>query len=148
MFNINFIEKVIACFIGAYGFALVFNLNKKYHLYVGLLGSLNYAVYYLVFIYSNNIFLSTLIAALFSECVVQILTRLLKTPRIILSITAIVPLIPGGSLYHFMRCFVNKLPEVNTYASELGQFVLGIAVGTALVMATTIFISRLIKDKK
>ncbi len=136
--NTNEIIQIFSGTVGTACFAVLFNIRGK-RLVATLIGGFLSCI---CFILLNKIipsepatyFIVAVIISLYSE----IIARVLKTPATPISITALIPLIPGGSLYYTMvssfegnfELFLGKAVNTLKIASS---FALGIIVVTTLL---------------
>ena len=123
------IMQIIAGCIGAFGFAILFNIRGRRLFFATLGGLLSWSLFLLLGLLIENepvrYFLVSLTIALYSE----ILARVLKTPSTTFVFTALVPLIPGGSLYYTMSTgFAGNLEGF----LDKGIYTLSLAVALAL----------------
>lgn len=128
--------QLITAFAGSLGFALLFHLRRRLLFTASLGGLLSWGVYLLGTHMTNGIFLPCLCCAAFAALYGEIAARLLKAPATVIFIPAIVPSIPGSTLYYTMSCIVQK---DWTLASQYGmltlQYALAIAIGISAVWA-------------
>ncbi|MBQ7047964.1 MAG: threonine/serine exporter family protein [Clostridia bacterium] len=90
--------------VGTAFFALSVRSSLKTGIIAGCLGGVGYALYIILIEYmsaSGAVFIATLVACLGAEFV----ARIIKTPATVLSIPAIISLVPGISLYKTMISF-------------------------------------------
>ena len=86
--------------------------------------------------------LSTAVTALYAE----ILGRILKIPATAIYTPAVVPLIPGSTLYYTMEAIVhNEWTEAAHMANLTGQYALGMAIGMSLVYTVFSMMKKYIK---
>ena len=125
----------IGAFIGSVSFATIFKVAPRHLIYGGIAGLLTYVVYYAVEFFSGGMafpaaFVSTMCAALFAE----IASRTRKAPTIVFLIPAVIPTVPGGTLYRAMRALLmldfDAAFEALLVALQIG---LGIAGGILTV---------------
>ncbi len=129
--------QILYAFLGSYGFALMFNQKPLSRaLPASLGGAVSWAVYLVCADRGASVFFCAfaggLVACLYSE----LLARLLKAPTTVFCTAAVIPLIPGGSLYHTMRNAISgDSAQFREFGSATLYTSLGIAVGIALVTA-------------
>lgn len=131
------ILQVLYAFLGAYGFALIFNQKPVARaLPAALGGALSWSAYLLAEHFGFSVFLSALVAA-FCACVyAELLARSLKAPATVFSAAAVIPLIPGGSLFYTAQSAINgDRAGFVSYGLSTLEMALGIAVGFAAVTA-------------
>ena len=66
----------------------------------------------------------------------RFMAKVLKTPATLFVIPAIIPLVPGGSLFYTMSCAVHgDLENARLYGTRTGECALAIAAGISIVLA-------------
>ncbi len=125
--------QLIPAFLGSMGFALLFNLDLK-HLALASIGGLIAWIIYLLCEGSLalNVFWSSLIAAFFADLFSQISARISKTPTTLFLISAIIPLVPGSSLYYTASALVFNNGEFAHYGLTTVLVVLAMALGVGI----------------
>ena len=138
------IIQLVTAFLGSLGFTLLFGLRRRYLFAASLGGVLAWDVYLAVEAWMKQGFLACLIAAAFAVLYAELLARKLKTPATLFVIPAIVPLVPGSSLYYAMSSAVQgDLISARSYGTQTLVYALAIAAGISLVTAI-----RQLKTKK
>lgn len=132
-----FIE-IIMSFFASFSFGILFNVKGKYLYVAGVGGALGWLIYKLGLGYgigySSSLFLSAIVFGLYCE----ICARVFMTPATILSVCALIPLVPGYGVYNTLFEFLkgNYIEALdfgtNTFASA-GALALGI------IFTSTIF---------
>lgn len=126
--------QVISGIVGSIGFSLIFNLKRAQIPYIIVGSGLGTAIYLFVYHYTQNTFLSNMLAAVFCTASAEFLARWRKAPATMFLIVHIIPLVPGGSLFYTMRSFVlHDRAAFNSYATGTFYTAAGIAVGILLV---------------
>lgn len=126
--------QLITAFIGSMGFALLFNTRKERILPASLGGLMEWGIYLLSARYVAGDFISGLIASAFSAVYAEVLARYFKAPATVFFIPAMVPLMPGGSLYYTMSYTVQEeWAMAREYGFATAQCALSISVGISLV---------------
>ena len=136
--------QLIASFFGALGFSLIFNVEKK-HLLPCAAGGV--AVWGAYLASADLLGLNDLLSAAVSAAVCQLLAeglaRLLKAPTTTFCIPALVPLIPGGSLYRTMDAVILRdWAAFRAYGSATLQVAFGIALGLSFVSGILFILRR------
>lgn len=138
------IVQLISGTIGSLGFSLIFNVGKKHLIPAALGGLLSWAVYLLCNrLFVMDMLMSTILASACSQIYAEILARVFKSPTTVFFIPAVVPLIPGGTLYNTMysavfQDWVNfRIHGVNTLLTTLG-----ISIGLSFVSAVLYIIAK------
>lgn len=128
--------QLITAFLGSMGFSLLFGMRKSHLLWASLGGVLTWGVYLAVGALLREGFLPCIMAAGFAVFYAEALAHLRKTPATIFVVPAIIPLVPGSSLYYAMASAVRgNLPDARHYGSQTMQAALAIAVGISFVVA-------------
>lgn len=122
------IIQLITAFAGSLGFALLFGIRRKHVAVAALGGMLAWGVYLLLQTWTPGVFLPNLAAALFSSAWANLLARLRKCPATLFLVPAIIPLVPGSSLYYAMDSVVNGDYAA---AAHYGHATLGCALAIA-----------------
>ena len=126
--------QLLSAFAG--GFALIFGMRRRYLFFASLGALLGWGVYLLTDSLLDSYFLPPLFAAAFAVTYAELMARALKTPATLFVIPAIIPLVPGGSLFYTMSYAVRgdaegaRLSGIQTLESALA-----IAFGISLVLA-------------
>lgn len=127
--------------IACAGFAIWFHVRGMRLLYCAIGTLLTTAVFLLVFRLLPDLFLATLLAAVFCGLYSQIMARINKTPATIFSTVCILTLIPGSALYYAMHGIVTKnLPYAAQKGSELFLSCFGIVLGYMIVEVVSRFL--------
>lgn len=144
------IRMLITAFVGCIGFSLLFHLKKRHIILAALGGVLTWAVYLAGIKIVGGIFFPTLIAGVVATIYGEILARLRKAPATLYLIIAVLPLIPGSTLYYTMSYGVQKKWEMCEYfVTVTWQYALAIAIGMSLVWAVFVmFFERRNKEDK
>ncbi len=98
---------ILSALIGTFAFALILRLEKKHILPASLAGMLVYALYYLVYYLSSDLFLANFAGALLAAVCAYFLAILYKTPATIFHAASLIPLVPGGMLYYTMDALIR-----------------------------------------
>ena len=130
----NILYQLLTALFGSLGFSLIFNVSRKYLVAASLGGLLSWAVYLLFDWLGMGLMASTIISAACCQAYAELLARIMKCPTTVFYIPAVVPLIPGGSLYNTMYAAVFKnWDQFRDYGMQTLQVTLGIAVGISFV---------------
>lgn len=140
------IIELIACFVGCYGFTILFNIHGG-KLLCAIGGVLTWLCYRLVLHLSGNdiiaYFGATSVAALYSE----IMARIRKFPALTYLVISAFPLIPGAGVYYTMNCVVKgdmagfSTQGMHTIAIA-GVMAVGILLISTIVRFTTVHIQK------
>lgn len=103
------LQPLYTSLIATMSFGIIFNVPKRTIISGGIIGMIGWGIYtYLITIYYYDMIFATFIAASFVAFFSQILARIHKIPVTILSVSGIIPLVPGGIAYDSMRNFVEN----------------------------------------
>ena len=134
----NEIIQLLSAFIGTFGFSVLFNVRGK-RLFFASLGGLIAWLFFVIFkIFIPSEVTIYFIVALIASLYAEIMARLLKTPTTTFIITALIPLIPGSSLYYTMsyafQSDLEKFMNKGIYTLELASsLALGVIIASAFI---------------
>lgn len=143
------IIHLVTAGIGALGFSLLFNVRKELLPAAAFGGFLDWGVYMMAeWFFGGGVFLPSVVAAAFASLYAEAMARVEKAPATVFYIPALIPLIPGGSLYYTMSYAVmGQWEQVKSYGASTAYCALGIAVGMSLVLSVD-FTARKLRGKK
>ena len=145
----DIIIQLLTAFLGAFGFALLFQLRKRLLIAASIGGLINWGAYLLLNPLFNNDFIPCFIAAAVAVLYCELSARIFKAPVTLFLTTAIIPSVPGGSLYYTMSSIVKKdWASFKSYGITTAEFALGIAAGICLAVVVFSIINTLMKYKK
>ena len=128
------------------GFALLFNVHGKKLWLFFLGGALDWVVYLLCMKNGSGIFLSMLFATMTAALSSEILARIVHAPVLLLMVPMLIPLVPGGDLYHTMSALI-RADRVNLalYSQNTLLQAAAIALGI-IVISSFVHILRVLRD--
>lgn len=130
------ILELFTAWLGSVGFCFLFHIRRERMIPASMGGLFSWGIYLLFISRCEGVFIPTLFASAFSALYAECLARLLKAPATIFFIPAVVPLIPGSTLYYTMSWAVQEEWEMaGHYGLLTVQYALGIAAGISLVWA-------------
>lgn len=145
------IIQVICAVIGSLGFSFIFHLKRDKLLVASVGGGLTWLFYLLVVHRVNGEFAAYFLATVFATFYAELMARVKKAPATIFVIAALIPLIPGGSLYYTMEYLMQKDMEMmRSKAAETAMLALAIAMGiTIVIMLLDLFslVARAVKHR-
>lgn len=137
------IIQIITAAIGTLGFSIYFRVNERNVFAATLGGAMGWAIYLLIFHFTEHLFFANFIAALMVYLYAEAAARILKAPANIYLISGIIPLLPGNALYYTMRGVVDGNSEMfSGYLSDTLAITFGIAAG---IVVGTVLITYYIK---
>ena len=129
--------QIISGTLGVLGFGVLFNIRGRRMAATVVLGCLSWTVFVLLGAFIENEAVKYFIVALFISLLAEVLARYLKTPTTTFTITALVPLVPGGSLYYTMAyAFESDLERFVSKALDTLSLAAALALG--IIAATTL----------
>ena len=138
------IRQLVMAFLGSAGFAIMFHLRKNFLAIASLGGLLSWLVYLICAPVMPGYFFPSLAASAFGAFYAEILARVLKAPSTLFFIVAMIPLIPGSTLYYSMSCAVyGQLAQASIYGLQTFQCALGIGAGMSIAWALCDFTRKM-----
>lgn len=134
----GYIVESLACCVGCLGFSFLFNVRGK-GLILCMVGAvLCWGVYCLVLLAGGDDNSAMLFGSIFSAIYAEIMARVRKCPAIGFLIMALLPLIPGSSLYYTMNYAVRG--EMALFGTKgLSTIVLaGLMAAGVLLVSTSV----------
>lgn len=145
----NIFIQLVTAFLGSLGFSLMFGLRAVHLIPASLGGLLSWGIYLYVMNHLGNVFLACFTASIFSMVYSEFLARTRKSPATLFIIPAIVPLVPGSSLYYAMSYAVSGDTEnAKIYGHQTVIWLLAIAAGISFVTAIRELRIRHLRPKK
>ena len=136
--------QLITAFLGSLGFALIFNLEKKYIVPGSIGGILCWGAYLLIDFISDGVFFPSLVASAVAALYAEVAARFLKVPATVIFVSAIIPLIPGSSLFYTMSHAVSGDAHLfGVYGMNTLNYLLGITCGISLVWSMWYMITKI-----
>lgn len=138
--------QLITALLGSVGFAMIFNLNKKYMPFAALGGLICWSMYLITENFSAGVFIPSVIASASAALYAEIMARVLKVPATVIFVSAIIPLIPGSTLFYTMRHAVSgDMQLFSEYGIRTLLYVLGITSGISCVWSMGYMIQKIIE---
>ena len=134
----GFLIESLACAVGCIGFSFLFNVRGK-GLILCIIGAiLCWGVYVLVLMMGGNDNAAMLIGSIVAAIYAEIMARVRKCPAIGFLVLALLPLIPGSSLYYTMNYAVRG--DMAMFASKgMSTIVLaGLMAAGVLLVSTSV----------
>ena len=133
----NELVQILTGTLGSLGFGILFNIRQQRLVAATIGGFLSWSIYLLAYHFLPNeavcYFIASLLTALYSE----VMARLLKSPTTTFITTALVPLIPGCSLYYTMAyAFESDMTKFTGRAFYTLQLASALALG--IIVSSTI----------
>ncbi|MGN0522111.1 MAG: threonine/serine exporter family protein [Eubacterium sp.] len=135
--------------IGTLGFSIYFRVSEKNVIASTLGGAMGWAIYLIIYHFSQQLFISNFVAAFAVFIYAQIMARVIKSPANIFLIPGIIPLLPGNTLYYTMRGIVDS--NADLFIQKGSQTIIiafGIAAGIVVGAVILMYITKIFKNKK
>ena len=135
----NELVKVLVSGVGTTGVAMIFKIRKKYILLVAIGGVLVSGIYANIYNAFDNLFLASIVGAIFAGIWSEIMARIMKAPANIFLIPGIIPLLPGGNLFYTMYWLIQgNHDQFVLYRNNTIQITFGVVAGT--LIASVVFV--------
>lgn len=149
MTPIQMIVGLLSAAVSAVGFALLFRVRKKHLLATAVGGLLGYAVYLIVGEYVDGEFFPNLSAALLTAVYCEACAHCLRAPVQIYLLPVLVPLFPGGTLYHSMnRLLAQDYVKFAEYVIMTLETAFGLAGGMIVGLAAAKAVFAMYKRRR
>ncbi len=143
------IIQLVTAFLGSLGFALLFQLKNRLLLAASLGGLINWGVYLLTAHFTGGAFIPCFISAAAAVMYCELTARLFKAPVTLFLVPAIIPSVPGGSLFYTMSNVVQKnWQEAKDFGLKTTEFALGIAAGVCLAVAVFGIVNTIVHNSR
>lgn len=124
------IQTITGC-IGAVCFAVLFNVRGKRLGLIAIASALSWLGYVLCDMGGAGLFWAIFCGTTVAGMISEVLARVVKAPVLMLLVPILIPLIPGGTLYHMMSNLVRSnhdafLRYARQLLEEAGAIALGI----------------------
>lgn len=134
---VEIIQIITGC-LGSVGFGVLFNIRGKRLVAAAAGGFLSWTLFVIFSRFIPNQVVNYFVVSLLTSLYSEVMARVLKTPTTTFTVTALVPLIPGGSLYYTMvSAMESNLETFLTRAVATLQLAAALALGI-IVSATVI----------
>ncbi|ALX49919.1 threonine/serine exporter family protein [Lentibacillus amyloliquefaciens] len=100
--------QLMTSFIAAAGFGVIFNVPRRALIQCGTVGMAGWILYYMLSQNGMDVVPATIFGAILAGVLSQFCAKLFKMPVIVISVSGIIPLVPGGVAYDAMRHFVEN----------------------------------------
>lgn len=135
-FTMATLIQLIMAYLGSMGFATLFHLRRQLMVHASMGGVLTWLVYLICVPTVDGGFLPSFIASTMGAFYAEVMARILKTPSTPFFVVAMIPLIPGSTLYYTMNQVVHgNLTIAGIYGVKTMQCALGIGAGMSLAWA-------------
>ncbi len=149
---IQSIVQVLMGAIGSFGFSILYNIRGKKLVLAGLGGLFSWSFCLILQIWFESEVIRYFLSAAFVAVYAEVLARVMKTPTTTFLVPAIIPHVPGGSLYYTMKYALNQQwYEFFSKAFDTVELALALAMGiiavSSLVKVVFAMLANLKKKK-
>ena len=138
LFTTEFILRLIGSLVGTLAFAIIFNMRARHLPFAGACGMITYAIYHVCVFFGVSVFVAALGASAFTALFSELCARVRKAPAVVFLIPGVIPIVPGGDLYHTMRCLLSNDMEGAFY--NLGTALkVGVGIAGGIVAISVVF---------
>ncbi|HHY81856.1 MAG TPA: threonine/serine exporter [Clostridiales bacterium] len=142
-------KNVLFSSVAAISYGIIFNVQKRNLLLAGINGGLGYLLYAVTAANGFESHVGMFIASLAISIFAEVFARLRKAPASIFLAVALIPLVPGGTMFQFA---LNLLEGNNDLALVYGIKTTleagALAIGIIIVSSFTKAVTRIIQRKK
>ena len=143
------ILQIVTGFLGALSFAILYNIRGRKLVFASIGGLLSWLIFVLLKFVTDSEPIRYFLVAVLISVYAEILARLIKTPTTTFVITALIPLIPGGSLYYTLTAaFAGNLEQFQSRGFATLQLSVALALGIVLTAALTRIVVNLLEHFK
>lgn len=131
------VVQLASAFFGSLGFAMLFHLRGR-RMWLGAFGGMAvWGIYLLTGGILGDVFWRFTVSSMAATCYGEWLARREKTPATLFLVPAVIPLIPGGSLYDTMYCALRG-DYAGFAATGLNTVKMAAAISIGILIASTI----------
>ncbi len=146
--GIGILASLIPCFIGCFGFCILFNIHGWGVLFCTLGGVLTWLVYSLILRFTGSDLIGYFWATLFSAACAETMARIRKCPAISHLVVGIFPLIPGAGVYYTMRHAVQGQTDLFITQGMHTAAIAGVMAVAILLVSTSVRIWTVWQNNK
>ncbi len=128
----------ISSFLATLSFAILFNIKRDKLFYAGLTGLVGGVLYKVCLELGYGEYISNFIGAFSLSVCSEVMARKCKAPVTVFLVCALIPLVPGGYLYHTMNAAMNGQTQMALVAF-MTMMSIAIVLSTAILIVSTIF---------
>ena len=127
------IKLVFFSFTCSVGLGIVFRIDRKNLVNAGLGGALIRAVYLVMVQVTDIVFVQYLLAAMVAACYSEIMAIVKKMPATVFLYPAIIPILPGSTLYYIaVNLILGETEQTISYLAAFALSLGGICLGFVL----------------
>ncbi|MCD8146179.1 MAG: threonine/serine exporter family protein [Clostridiales bacterium] len=128
------VKLVLCSFCSSFGFGIVFRVQRKFLLLAGFSGALTRIVYLLLLQFTSETFICCFLAAMAATLFSEWMAVQTKNPSTVFVYPAIVPLMPGGTLYYsIVGLMLQDSERVNANLVPCIHSLVGLGLGFIII---------------
>lgn len=131
-------RNFIFAFLGSYGPAILFNIEKKNLIWAGLCGAIGWTAYKGTLLLSGSGVLAVFIAAVTISLLSEVMAKILKTPSTVFYIPSLFPIVPGISAYYTVLFIIDNRFD-SAVSKGLETIASAGAIAFGILLVSTIF---------
>lgn len=142
---------VICPFLGTMGYAVLFNVPKRFYLSCGFTGMAGWLVYHAIVSQTFSAALASFLGTMAVVFLSRVLSVRKKCPITIFLVSGILPLVPGAGIYYTVYYLVtNQLAQASRRGMESVKVAFAIVLGIVFVLAVpgTVFQSLAVRQRR
>lgn len=137
--------EVFLCMVAAYSFGVIFNIKGKYLKISAIGGGIAWLSYKLLLMAGMENNLSFFFATICFGIYVEICARVYNAPSTLMSVCAMIILVPGYGVYNTLYGFLTN-DYTEAVKNGISTLMIAGAISLGLVFITTLFRSRKTND--
>lgn len=137
--------EVLLCIVAAYSFGVIFNIKGRYLKISAIGGGIAWLSYKLLLTAGLENNLSFFFATICFGIYVEICARIYNAPSTVMSVCAMIILVPGYGVYNTLYGFLTNDYD-NAVKTGISTLMIAGAISLGLVFITTLFRSRRTND--
>ena len=128
------VKQLIFALLSTAAFCILWHLPLRHLPLAALGGAASWGVYLLLDAHMENVFYIVRLVSIFSASYAEIAARHARAPATLFLIPALIPLVPGSSLYYTMLALVQgSEADFRSYGMLTVKWVVALAAGISLV---------------
>ena len=142
---------IICPFLGTIGYAVLFNVPKRFYLSCGFTGMAGWLVYRTIISRTFSAALASFLGTMAVVFLSRVLSVRKKCPITIFLVSGILPLVPGAGIYYTVYYLVtNQLAQASRRGMESVKVAFAIVLGIVFVLAVpgTVFQSLAVRQRR
>ncbi len=139
----NFVSDAFFAFASTFGFAVLFNIPRRYLVLASFCGMFGWLAYLFVFSITENAIIASFIGGITVGITGEFMARLKKQPATLFVVPGIIPLVPGYGLYYTMSEILQR-DYTNAVSVGFEAALVAVSIASAIIIATAL--GRVLKE--